>query len=164
MRSAIQVTLIGAAIGLAACEQRPTNFSQYPGFRAYFAANPPSTTPPSAAERALLHKYRPRLWIAAGQEGPIDFYGDYIAHGTLTDGNGKVVSRSVTRAVLNQYKSAPRAVFVHRQGKAPPTPVAYGRIDRGRRRRVVEIDGPECRRRDVHGEGKGGRPIGLGGR
>lgn len=115
---------------LTGCEQRPTNFSQFPGFSAYFAANPPSSALPSATEKALLETYRPRLFVATGQEGPIDFYRDYIGHGTLSDGKGTVLSRKVTRKVLNRYKSAPTVVFVHRPGKTRPRPVAYGRVDR----------------------------------
>jgi hypothetical protein len=78
-----------------------------------------------------LHRFRPRLWLPAGHEGPIRFYDDYIAHGRLIDGRGAVVSAAVDRATLNRHKADPQAVFEHRPSGGAPRPVVYGRIDHG---------------------------------
>ena len=107
-----------------------TNFSQYPGFASYFADNPPAAERPTPEQRALLMRYRPRILIPADQSGPIDFYRDYIAHGRLYDGRGRLVSSAVTPELLNRFKSDPRAEFRH----LPPdpqtsNPVIYARID-----------------------------------
>jgi hypothetical protein len=119
--------VIGAAAG---CESRPGNFSQYPGFAAYFAAHPPAHELPSATDSDLLRRYRPRLWLPAGHPGPIDFYVDYIAAGRLTDGAGRPAPRPVTRAILGAHVRDPGAVFVHEPGTWPPTRTVYGRVDR----------------------------------
>ena len=76
--------LICTSAGVAAADR---NFSQYPGFAEYFAANPPA---PAAgpADRALARRHAPRFHLPAGHEGPIDFYRDYIAHGYLVTGDG----------------------------------------------------------------------------
>jgi hypothetical protein len=100
-----------------------TNFSQHPGFAGYFAANPPSDTLPTPAEQELLKKHRPRFFAASGEEGPIGFYDDYIAQGTL-DG------AAVTRQSLNARKDNPRVVFTHAGAAKPPRPAVFGRIDR----------------------------------
>ena len=63
------------------CSVAQTNFSQYPGFAAYFAAHPPRDTLPTAAEQALLRKYRPRHLLAPNHPGLICFYADYIGQG-----------------------------------------------------------------------------------
>ena len=70
----------GVLLALLACSDEG-NFSQYPGFAAWYAANPPEDAPPDAAERALLERYRPRVFLPAGHVGPIDFYRDYVAEG-----------------------------------------------------------------------------------
>ncbi|MDZ7705609.1 MAG: hypothetical protein U5L04_14130 [Trueperaceae bacterium] len=120
------------ALAAAGCVGDPEpNFSQYPGFADYFRTNPRAETRPDAAERALLREHRPRLFVAAGAEGPIDFYRDYVAHGRLIGPDGRVVSRDVTRAVLNRWRDRPLAVFEHEPADADASPAAYGRVDRG---------------------------------
>ncbi len=121
---------VAAALLLAACGEEDGNFSQHPGFAEWYAAHPPSEQLPSAAEQALLARYRPRVFLPAGNEGPIDFYRDYIAEGQLFDGAGRLISAAVTPALLNAHKQDPQAVFVHTRGRAAPRPVIYGRIDR----------------------------------
>ena len=115
---------------LAGCERRAVNFSQYPGFREWYSANPPTEAAASADDRALLERYRPRLFLPAGSEGPISFYEDYIAQGVLYDREEKPISRRVTRAILNAHRADPEVLFVHRLTGAPARPVAYARIDR----------------------------------
>jgi hypothetical protein len=107
------------------------NFSQQPGFASHYAAHPRRSTPASDDERALLQRHRPRLWLPAGQAGPVDFYGDYIANGTLVSGDGRVQASPVDRALLNRFKDDPLAVFTHRPCNActPPRAVVFGRID-----------------------------------
>ena len=85
---------------------------------------------PEAAERALLERYRPRVFLPAGHLGPIDFYRDYIAHGTLRAGDGELISAAVTPAVLNAHKHDPAVVFTQRPSPMTPQPTIYGRIDR----------------------------------
>lgn len=140
VRSRVRARLVGLlALGLpitlpisliVGCNRSHGNFSQHPGFAAYFATHPPSGTAATPDEQALLARYRPRLFLPAGHPGPIDFYADYIAHGCLTDGAGRLVSTRVTPAILNALKRDPGAVFVHEPGPEPPARVVYGRVDR----------------------------------
>ncbi len=115
---------------LTGCEQNVDNFSQYPGFAEYFEANPPSHELPGLREQSLIYHFRPRFMLGAGQPKPIDFYRDYIAHGFLRDGSGKVVSRNVTQGLLNAYKDDPDAVFMHVPGGDVYPAVVFGRINR----------------------------------
>src|SRR5690349_945381 len=78
------VLLLTAASG---CSPPAANFSQYPGFRDWYAAHPPAEVPPSEADRALLARYRPRLFVDRESEGPIGFYEDYVAEATLLGGD-----------------------------------------------------------------------------
>ena len=107
------------------------NFSQQPGFANHYVAHPRRSTAATDDERALLQRHRPRLWLPAGHAGPIDFYGDYIANGTLVSGGGSVHEGPVDRALLNRFKNNPQAVFTHRPcvDCAPPRAVVLGRID-----------------------------------
>jgi hypothetical protein len=130
------VTALAAV--LAGCTEDRGNFSQYPGFAEWYAAHPPSQALPTAAERALLQKYRPRVWLPEGHEGPIDFYRDYIAQGELRDGSGALLSAAVTPEVLNAWKNDPAVVFTHQPGGLAPRARIYGRIDHG------ELELPDC--------------------
>lgn len=117
--------------GLSACVRADdTNFSQRPGFDAYFAANPPSTVVPDPADTALLQRFRPRLYIARESGAPIRFYEDYIAQGRLLDRDGETLATEVTPALLNGHRDDPYAVFEHAPAGAPARPAMYGRIDR----------------------------------
>jgi hypothetical protein len=128
---------IAAALILAACDG-DSPFSQYPGFAEWYAAHPPSEQLPGAAEQALLARYRPRVFLPAGNEGPIDFYRDYVAEGQLFDGAGRLISAAVTPELLNASKRDPKVVFVHMPSGAAPRPVIYGRIDR------ADLELPGC--------------------
>ena len=121
-----------AAAALSACGEDTGNFSQYPGFAAYFLANPPSISVPSPADRRLLEAFRPRIWLPAGNDGPIDFYRDYIASGRLLDGDGELIFGRVTPALLNRHKEDPGAVFEHAPTARRGHPVVHARIDRER--------------------------------
>ena len=123
------VALLGV-LALGGCPSQETNFSQYPGFDAYFAAHAPSAEPPSARDRALLERFRPRFYLADGQPRPIDFYRDYIASGVLRRTGGQVLSTRVTRALLNRHRRDPGVEFVHRPRGALHEPVVYGRVER----------------------------------
>ena len=125
------LSISGGRNAAAQNDSRPTptpdgNFSQFPGFEAYLRGNPPSDRLPNAAERVLLQRFRPRLFLPAGQDAPIDFYADYIAHGTLRDGDGTTISDRVDQSLLNQVKLRPLVVFTHDPGDAPTTPTLYG--------------------------------------
>lgn len=115
---------------VAGCERRSANFSQYPGFREWYLANPPANAAARPEDRVLLERYRPRLYLPAGSEGPISFYEDYIAQGVLYDRDDKQIARRVTPAILNAHKADPGVVFVHRPTGALAQAVAYARIDR----------------------------------
>lgn len=113
-----------------------TNFSQRAGFAVYFRDNPRADTPAAGADLALLEKFRPRLNVAPEAEGPIDFYGDYIARGVLRDGAGNVLASKVDRATLNKYRGEPSVVFTHALGagkgvgQAKGGAVVFGRAAR----------------------------------
>ena len=104
------------------------NFSQYPGFAEYFAANPPAEAT-SRADRALARRHAPRFHLPAGHEGPIDFYRDYIAHGYLMTGDGVRIN-GPTPGDLNRYRDDVRAEFTHVPGADEPRPVVYGTVER----------------------------------
>ncbi len=129
---------IAAVLILTACGAKDGNFSQYPGFAEWYAAHPPSAELPTAAEQALLARYRPRVFLPAGNEGPIDFYRDYVAEGQLFDGAGRLISAAVTPELLNAHKQDPTVVFVHIPSGAAPRPVIYGRVDR------ADLELPGC--------------------
>lgn len=138
----IRASLLSALIILAAgCNDRSYNFSQYPGFAEWYAKNPPAPDLPTPAQRALLERYKPRVFLPDGHEGPIDFYRDYVAHGVLRDQDGEVISTSVDRDLLNAEKADPSVTFTHRPGGEPPEPRIYGRV-------VTEtVDWPGCSQR-----------------
>ena len=123
------LTLLIGILSLAVSQPPAMNFSQYAGFQEYFSAFPRHPSAATSQERVLLEHYRPRLFIGAGQEGPISFYDDYIAHGALNDMRGDVIEHGPTRAQLNAHKEDPRVVFVHTPTAPPGTPVVFARID-----------------------------------
>jgi hypothetical protein len=133
----ISIARCGLLLARIACSDEG-NFSQYPGFAEWYAANPPEDASPDASERALLERYRPRVFLPAGHEGPIDFYRDYVAAGRLYDAHDEQISAEVTQGLLNARKADPQVVFVHEPTGAPPRPVIYGRIDR------AELAVPVC--------------------
>ena len=107
------------------------NFSQYPGFAEYYASYPARSTRPTANEQALLHQFRPRVFVGERQSHPISFYDDYINNGTLVAGDGRIISNAVTPSILNAHKYDPKAVFTHDPDTtAFSRPVAFARIDR----------------------------------
>ncbi len=123
--------LCAAAVAMKSCAIPDRNFSQYDGFKEHFAAYPPASDLPNRRDKVLLQRHRPRLFLPVGHEGPISFYADYIAQGTLLDGKGQVISNKVSSTILNTQKNDPGAVFKHvPNGSRPTTPVMLGRIDR----------------------------------
>lgn len=125
-------------LGLSACSQKQTLFSEFPGFDHYFASNQPSDALPDATAQALLTQYRPRVFMAEGQPRFIDFYQDYIANGALYV-DDELVSNKVDQALLNQYKADTNAEFRHKPSSKAGSPVVYGRIDQD----VLEHDGKQ---------------------
>ncbi len=123
---------------VAGCDDRPRNFSQYPGFAEWYAANPPVSSLPTSEQTALLDRYRPRIFLPSRHEGPIDFYQDYIADGVLLDRNGEVISEAVDKALLNDLKSDPTVMFTHHPGDDEAEPKIYGRVDED------TVDWPGC--------------------
>ena len=116
-------------------EAASRNFSQYPGFAEWYAANPPSDALPSAGDQALLAKHRPRFFLRAGQTGFIDFYRSYIAHGALRSEAGTLISDAVTPELLNAHKDNPSVIFTHKPAAGGAADVSeaskvYGRIGR----------------------------------
>lgn len=123
-------SLLGLALLLTACGEEEGTFAQYPGFPEYYAENPRSDRAATEADQALLQRYRPRLFIGPDQEGPIDFYRDYIAHGTLSLSDGREL-QGVSASQLNAVRDDAGAEFDHEAPDDPqPSPVAYGRADR----------------------------------
>jgi len=107
-----------------------TNFSQYPGFDAYFAANPPSSELPTPAERLLIERHRPRFFLPRDHAGLIGFYRDYVAASVLRDAGGTIISETVDRALLNNHKHDPTVVLEYRPQPGKRHPTVYGRLDR----------------------------------
>lgn len=133
------VTAVLAVAALSGCAHEGANFSQYPGFAAWYAAHPPAEHLPSAADQDLLARFVPRFYLPKGHEGPLDFYADYIGQGALYGPGGDLLSRNVAAALLDRHKADPRVVFEHRPdpAKGQPTPVVYGRIERA----AIELPG-----------------------
>jgi len=117
-------------VALAACSPPQTNFSQRAGFDRYFTANPPRREAPSEEERALLARHAPRFMLPPGHPGLIGFYEDYIAHGRLLDGEGRLIARDPDRTQLNAVRDRPRVEFVHEPLQGPATPTVLGRVER----------------------------------
>lgn len=117
-------------IPFGGCENNSSNFSRFPGFAEYFAANPPSHESPDQGDQQQLRRYQPRFMRAEGHQDPVDFYRDYIANGVLVDGAGNVISSEVTQALLNEYRDNPHVVFRHVPGHDSEGATVYGRIDR----------------------------------
>ena len=130
--------VLAAALALAGCSDDAGNFSQDPGFAAWYAAHPPGEALPTPAEQALLERYRPRVFLPEGHPGPIDFYRDYVGQGVLQDAEGELIAAEVSPETLNAHRHDPGVVFTHRPASAPPRPVIYGRIDQG------ELELPGC--------------------
>ncbi len=127
-RRALALILAAFFATAVGCSPDDRNFTDYPGFAEHYATYPPRTTTPTESERALLERYRPRIFLPEGNEGPIDFYRDYIAYGTLWNENGEIVSDDVAPEILNSVRKT-RAVFSHRASNTPTNPVVYARID-----------------------------------
>ncbi len=105
------------------------NFSSFPGFKRYFEANPPRATVPTEAQQALLKRFRPRIYLAEGQQAPVDFYADYIASGELYVG-GKSLGQEIGQSQLNEAIERGDAEFVYK-GALPlkGSATVYGRFD-----------------------------------
>ena len=104
-------------------------FSTFPGFSEHFRKHPPTDNAPSTQEVELLERYKPRIYKAVGQPGPIDFYKDYISAGTLFV-DGKKISDEVTQKILNLHRDNPNALFkYHGEHKKSGTAKVYARID-----------------------------------
>ena len=121
------ISLAGA---LAYSEQTAESFARSPGFVAYYAAKPPSDDLPTAAERDLLQRSRPRIFLSPENARPISFYDDYIAFGALRGGSGSNITRDPTREQLNALRGDPGARFEHQPGPSPTQPIVFARIDR----------------------------------
>lgn len=121
------IVLAGLSVWLAGCAGE--SFTGWPGFTEHFTRYPPAQQPPDDIGRSLLMQYRPRIYKSTDQQGPIDFYSQYIANGTL-EVQGKHITNNVTPALLNQYAEDPAALFTY-HGKpeinAPAT--VYARVD-----------------------------------
>ncbi|MFK7964868.1 MAG: hypothetical protein AB8C46_12975 [Burkholderiaceae bacterium] len=123
--------LVALVLLASACTSSSGNFSQYPGFDEWYAANPPVTHGPTEAEQTLLARFQPRLFIAKDSGRPISFYEDYIAHGRLFGSNGQIISDAVDQSTLNTVADDPGAVFVHHPSESTTNkPSAVARIDR----------------------------------
>tara|TARA_B100000315_G_C14588955_1_gene594703 strand:- start:2173 stop:3342 length:1170 start_codon:yes stop_codon:yes gene_type:complete len=123
------IALFTALLSIAISRPPTINFSQYEGFQKHFSVFPRHASEATNQERMLLERYRPRLFIGTGQEGPISFYDDYIAHGTLYNMRGDIIGHEPNRALLNTYKNDSRVVFVHMPSIRTTNPVVFARID-----------------------------------
>lgn len=118
-------------------------FADIPGFEVQRAIDPPAVTLPTTAERELLDRHRPRLFVPLDHPGPVSFYEDYIAQGTLFSPTGEHISSTVDRTLLNQHRDVSRTLFRHEPRATPPKPVVFGRI------RYDHLDLPDVGRLDL---------------
>jgi hypothetical protein len=90
----------------------------------------------SSKERAILSRFRPRIYITPDSYYPIDFYRDYVAYAQLKDDQGNVL---VEGPSPQQLKNVERhhGVYLDFKGdflkrrlrpNSTPNPVIYGRI------------------------------------
>lgn len=103
-------------------------FAQHPGFAEWFRRHPPEPAIPDPADRAVLQRHRPVLFVPPDAPGPIDFYRDYIASGTMSVGGQRL--HDISREDLAHHADDPTAIFRHIPPEHEPRPVAYGRVDR----------------------------------
>ena len=102
------------------------SFTQYPGFDKLRSAL--QSEVPNSTQQQLLAAYKPQIYIAAGAEGPVDFYADYIAHGQLLDGKGNQQANNAV--MLNNLRHDKNALFEYHP-QTPPSPItpsAYGGV------------------------------------
>ncbi|GAA0417043.1 hypothetical protein GCM10009133_26890 [Cocleimonas flava] len=125
----IGIGLALAIFTIMSCSNNDSRFSELPGFKTYFDKNKPSNELPSKSDQLLLTQFKPRVYMAKGQTKFIDFYADYIAHGSLYVDN-KLVSNNVSQTLLNEYKDNNQAEFRHSAIKQTTSPTIYARIDR----------------------------------
>lgn len=123
--------VIALLAGACSHHDATRSFAAFPGFKAYFAEHPPSRLEPSAADRQLLYRYRPLLYLAPGGQPPIDFYRDYLPATRLVDlDSGQVIADPPSRRDLGIHGEDQRMMVdrVRPLGAAHPT--AYGRLER----------------------------------
>ena len=128
-RATRRLFVCAVALFIAGCSHPKTNFSQYPGFAEYYAAHAPLDVTPNAGEKALLERYKPRVYLPANHAGLIDFYQDYIAQGKLFRTDGKIISANVTQGILNANKDDTGVVFRHITTTQPTRATVFARID-----------------------------------
>lgn len=133
---------IALGLILAGCGSKAGNFSQYPGFDAWFAANPPSSQAANAEQVALLERFKPRLFVSSESKPPVRFYEDYIANGELRSNDGTVIAANVDSVLLNHHKHNPQVVFRHRASDQPTQAQAIVRMDA---ESLVSADGAVAR-------------------
>ena len=120
-------------LALAACGMKSDihGFAAYPGFDAYFSAHPRTDTLPTEDEQALLHRYRPIVYLPPGHAGPIDFYRDYLPNTRMIDlADGKVLVLSPNRNDLIAHGNSYTATLDLVLNPEITHPTVYGRITR----------------------------------
>ena len=131
LRSAVAVC---CGLLLTACASDSESFSNFPGFTQYFAKYKPIDAIPNQQQQLLLEKYQPRIYLSVSsdgiaQQGPVDFYKDYISDGRLLV-DGQVISQQVTAELLNQYRDNQNAKFEYTGGyRKDSDAVVYARFD-----------------------------------
>ena len=113
---------------LVGCSGEEKMFSQRQGFECIRDAQ--SSLLPDEREQALLERHKPKLFVSEGAEGPLDFYADYIASGTLS-AEGKKDNDAVDQAALNEVKLNPTATFTHKRASGDVSHVGYGSVHYG---------------------------------
>lgn len=93
-------------------------------------------TEPAAADRALLERFRPRIFIGPNGIPPIDFYDTYLPNALLRGPNGRIAIEQLDRATLKRHERR-FGFHVDFQGKPDPCrgdecadyrTVLYGRV------------------------------------
>lgn len=127
-RCLVYLTLC-CTVAITACAGGES-FATRPGFMQYFKLYPPNPEPPDKQQFALLEQYRPRIYLHHNQQGPVDFYQQYINNGEL-EVAGRTIDQPLTRQLLNRYTDNPDALFTYKGAAEPGGPaVVYARFDK----------------------------------
>ena len=128
LAQALSKIIVSCSVAISGCAGSES-FTVWPGFKQYFEQYPPSAELPDARQTALLEKYKPRVFLESDQQGPVDFYQQYIADGKLKI-NGKKIAGPITQQILNRYVDHPDALFIYHGNATPGGPaVVYARYD-----------------------------------
>jgi len=127
------------ALSQAKSGQWPPKFKAWLMALTYTDENPGDMGAKTAKnEKALLERFRPRVFIAPKGRLPVDFYGFYLPNTVVRDDNGAIIKKSPTKLFL---KSIERKAGLYLVYQGPDSPcegrgcvgymsTGYGRVYR----------------------------------